>query len=307
MRSSLEAVDQSNPNSQLSAYIALVVVILCWAANTVFARLAVGEISPMLLVSLRWALVVMLLAALARKNLRKDWRLIRKNLWLFFALGALGFTAFNALYYVAAHTTTALNLGIVQGTMPALVLLGSLLFYHTKIRAVQAVGVALTLCGVLVVASEGSVDNLQQFAFKQGDVLVFLACLLYAGYTLWLRKRPDVDALSQLSVMALAAFITSLPLVAIEAATGHLVSPTIRGWVLVTLIALLPSLLSQLLFIRAVQSIGPERATAFVNLVPVVAAVLAVYILGEEFALYHAVALLIVLAGIWMSERSTSP
>lgn len=258
----------------------------------------------MLLVSLRWAMVLVVLAFIARKSLRKDWPVLRNHLPLLCALGAVGFTVFNALYYVAAHTTTALNLGIVQGTMPALVLLGSLLFYRARIRAVQAVGVAVTLFGVLIVVSEGSLEILMQFAFKQGDVLVFLACILYAGYTLWLRRRPDVDALSQLSVMAAAAFVTSLPLVMVEAATGNLLTPSLLGWGLVALIALFPSLLAQLLFIRGVQIIGPVRATTFVNLVPVIASVFAVYFLGEEFALYHGAALSIVLLGIWLSERT---
>ncbi len=258
----------------------------------------------MLLVTMRWAMVVLVLAVLARKSLRKDWPILREHLLLFCALGALGFTLFNALYYVAAHTTTALNLGIVQGTMPALVLLGSFFIYKTKIRAIQAVGVAITLVGVLVVASEGSLDILRQFAFKQGDVLVFIACLLYAGYTLWLRRRPDVDALSQLSIMAAAAFVTSLPLLLLEAVSGNLVPPTVTGWKVVVAVALLPSLLAQLLFIRGVQIIGPVRATTFVNLVPVVGAVFAVYFLGEQFALYHGVSLSIVLIGIWLSERA---
>ena len=260
----------------------------------------------MLLVTLRWAIVVVILAAFAGRSIREDWPTLRQHLGLFFALGALGFTAFNALYYLAAQSTTALNLGIVQGTMPALVMLGSMVVYKTKIRAIQALGVTITLLGVLIVVSQGSIAVLLQFAFKQGDILVFLACLLYAGYTLWLRKRPDVNALSQLTVMSVAAFVSSLPLTMVESAMGSLVLPSMMGWILIVAIALFPSLTAQFLFIRGVQIIGPVRATTFVNLVPVMAAIFAVYFLGEEFALYHGVALSVVLLGIWLSERPTA-
>ena len=92
----------------------------------------------------------------------------------------------------------------------------------------------------------------------------------------------------------------------IEAAMGRMLAPSLVGWGLVISIALFPSLLAQLLFIRAVQIIGPVRATTFVNLVPVIAAVFAVYFLGEEFAPYHGVALGIVLLGIWLSERTSA-
>ncbi len=60
-----------------------------------------------------------------------------------------------------------------------------------------------------------------------------------------------------------------------------------------------------MLFIQGVAAIGPGRAGVFVNLVPVVAALLAVLLLKEIFQWFHAVALVLVLGGIWLSERGT--
>jgi drug/metabolite transporter (DMT)-like permease len=70
-------------------------------------------------------------------------------------------------------------------------------------------------------------------------------------------------------------------------------------------VALLPSLLAQIFFIRGVELIGPARAGLFVNLVPVFGALLAVILLGEPFASYHAIGLVMVLGGIWLAERKT--
>ena len=67
-------------------------------------------------------------------------------------------------------------------------------------------------------------------------------------------------------------------------------------------IALFPSLIAQLFFMRAVELIGPGRAGIFVNLVPVFGAILAVGILAEPFRLYHGAALLLVFGGIWLAE-----
>jgi drug/metabolite transporter (DMT)-like permease len=52
-----------------------------------------------------------------------------------------------------------------------------------------------------------------------------------------------------------------------------------------------------------VELIGPARAGLFVNLVPVFGALLAVLLLGEPFAPYHALGLALVLGGIWLAER----
>lgn len=75
------------------------------------------------------------------------------------------------------------------------------------------------------------------------------------------------------------------------------------GWLVIFYIALCPSFLAQIFFIRGVELIGPNRAGVFVNLVPVFSAAMAIILLGEEFALYHGAALALVLGGIWIAEK----
>ena len=113
------------------AYLLLTLTALCWGANAIFGRLAVGEISPMALVTLRWLGALGLLAVFAHAKVRRDWPAIRPHLMFVSAMGALGFTAFNALYYVAAHSTTAVNIGIIQGAVPVFVLAGALAVFRT--------------------------------------------------------------------------------------------------------------------------------------------------------------------------------
>ena len=285
------------------AYLLLTLTALCWGCNAVFGRLAVGEVSPLALVSLRWLGVLLLLLAVAREPLRRDWPVLRHRLPFALTMGGLGFTAFNALFYVAAHSTTAVNIGILQGSIPVFVLLGAFAAYRTRVTALQGAGVLITLVGVVIVGSGGDFARLATLRLNPGDLLMILACLLYASYTVGLRRRPEVSSLSLFAVMAAAAFLTSLPLAAAEAALGQFIWPTPKGWVIVALVALLPSFLGQMAFMQGVQLIGPGRAGVFVNLVPVFAAILAVTFLREPFEAFHAVALALVLGGIWIAER----
>ena len=68
-------------------------------------------------------------------------------------------------------------------------------------------------------------------------------------------------------------------------------------------IALFPSLIAQLFYIRGVELIGPSRAGLFVNLIPVFGTLMASMLPGEPFATYHVVALALVLGGIVLAER----
>ena len=104
--------------------------------------------------------------------------------------GYAGLTVFNALFYLAAHHTTAVNLTILQGSMPVFVLVGALLFYGTRIRGWQIAGMAVTLLGALLVATRGDPGTLVSFSFNVGDLWMLAACCLYAGYTVALRSKP---------------------------------------------------------------------------------------------------------------------
>ena len=292
------------PRRDSQAYILLVLTMLVWGANAVAARLSVGEVSPMLVTFLRWAICCVALAVFARREIRTHWRTLVPHWRSIVLMGMLGFTGFNAMFYAAAHHTTAINIAIIQGGIPVLVLIGSYFFYATRISVLQILGVLVTLGGIVVVASRGHLALLAQLDFNVGDVWMMLACLLYAGYSLRLRQRPAVPAIVFFAAMALVACAASLPLVAAEAATGHFQAPTTaKGIALVLFIGLLPSFLTQIWFIRAVDLIGPARAGVFMNLVPIFGPLLAVLVLGEPVSLYHGVALAMVLGGIYIAER----
>lgn len=286
-----------------NAYLLLTLTTLMWGGNAVAGRLAVDAISPMALTSLRWVVVCAVMPVLLRHQIRAHWPVLKAHWKFIVAMGTVGFTAFNALMYIAAYSTTAINIGILQGSIPVFVLIGAFIAYRTPIGPVQALGVLVTLLGVAVVASRGEFAVLRQFAFAPGDVFMVIACTFYAGYTVALRARPQVPGLVFFSALAMVACLVSLPLLAAEVAQGAFTVKAPQGWLILLYVAIGPSILSQLFFMRAIELIGPGRAGVFVNLVPVFAPILAVLILGETLALYHGVALLLVLGGIFIAER----
>lgn len=284
-------------------YLLLGLTALLWGGNAVAGRLAVGEISPMALTCLRWVIVVAILVPSMGSQVLSEWPALAPRWRLILFMGALGFTGFNALFYAAAHHTSAVNLTIFQGSIPVLVLLGTVLLFKAPIRLLQVLGMVVTMGGVVVVAAKGDLEVLRALALNIGDVWMLLACVFYAGYTLGLRNRPLVSGFVFFTAMAVVAFVTSVPLLVYEVAIGAVQWPTAKGWLVLLYVGLMPSLVSQIFFMRGVELIGPARAGLFVNLVPVFGSLLAVVLLGEPFAVYHALGLALVLGGIWLAER----
>lgn len=286
-----------------NAYLLLTITALMWGGNAIASRMAIGEVSPMALTALRWIGVCLVMPWLFRHELAAHWPTIRANRLQVVAMGLIGFSSFNALMYMAAYSTTAINIGIIQGSIPIVVLLGAFLIFREPARPQQMLGVLVTMLGVAVTAIRGDLAVARTLTFATGDILMLAACVLYAGYTLALRRRPPLPPLVFFTTLAIVACISSLALLAAEAAAGAVIWPTWKGWALIAYVTVFPSLVSQLFFMRGVELIGPARAGIFVNLVPVFAAILAVVILGEAFQPYHGVAMALVLGGIWLAER----
>ena len=276
---------------------------LLWAGHAVVGKLAVGEIGPMTLTFLRWALAVPPILFAARGSLRRDRPALRARWIYILSLGALGYTVFNALFYLSAHYTGALNMALIQACIPALVLAGAALGFGARPTLPQALGAVATMAGVIVIAAQGDWRRLAGLGFNFGDMLLLLSCCLYAYYALALRQRPAVSSISFLAAMALAALLTSIPPFLWEATHAGLRWPTVRGYEVLLYAALGPAFVSQLCFMRGVELIGAGRAGVFVNLVPIFGAFMAVVFLGEPLAAYHLFALTLVIGGIALAQR----
>ena len=284
-------------------YLLLTLASLQWAGNVVAGRLAVGEILPMQLVVLRWGIVFAVLAVLNRRAFAAEWTVMRARPWFLFVLGVSGYTAFTAFFYAAAHFTTGANMSIIQGSFPLFVFSFAFLVRGRRIAPLQGLGILFALAGVALVAIRGDLAVARALAFNLGDLFMLGATIAYAIYTIGLEERPPVSSLSFFTAMAGMAFLTSLPLLVAEAAMLPFHLPTAKGWVITLLVALFPSFLAQVFFIRGVELIGPGRAGVFVNLIPVFGATMAVAFLGEVFGWYQGVGLALVMAGIVLTQR----
>lgn len=287
-----------------SPYLLLMLTSLFWGGNVVASKLAVGTVSPMVVVFLRWLVVFALIAAFARRQILEEWRALLPIWPVLLGMGAFGFTGFNALFYLAAHHTQAVNIAIIQGAMPIVVMLVAFAVYRTPMRRLEVIGALITILGVLVTASRGDWARIAGLVFNRGDLFILIATFLYGTYTVMLRARPKVSALTFLFGTALAAFLTSIPLVGYEIATGTAQWPDFKGWLVVGYIALFPSLVSQIFYIRGNELIGAARASLFVNLAPVVGTGLSALILGERVGALDIAALGLVLGGIFLAERA---
>ncbi len=290
-------------------YLILVVCNIFWGGNTVAGKMAVGHIDPYALTILRWLGALILVLPFAIRPLQRDWPRIQVRWWLYLLYGAVGFTSFNMLMYIAAHFTSGVNASLEQVAVNIFVIVLNFVLFRLKVQPLQLLGVAVTIVGVALIATHGDLLRILKLEVNVGDLLVILACLVYAGYSIALRWRPQTNWLSFMVATFVGAIFAA---VAYQASVGpgiqgfftNLGSIDTVGWLIVAYTILFPSILSQMFYVRGVELIGSNRASLFVNLIPLFGTIGSVIVLGEVLQGFHILAAVLVAAGIVLAEWS---
>lgn len=288
-------------------YLILTLTTLFWGGNVVAGKAAVGNVDPYVFITLRWFGAMLLVLPFAIAPVRRDWPTIRRNWLLYLFYGAIGFTTFNVLVYLAAYFTSGINNALDQVAINIFVMLGNFALFRTRVRLLQALGVAITILGVAVTATHGNLARIFSLDINFGDLLVILACVAYAAYSIALRWRPATHWLSFLGASFAGAIIGAAVFQltlggGIGAFVDRVPQITPLGWVVVLYAVTFPSLVSQILYVRGVELIGANRASLFINLIPLFGALGSVVVLGEHLETFHLVAGFLVVVGIVLAE-----
>lgn len=286
-----------------NAYLLLVLTALFWAGNTIAGRAMAGTVPPLTLAWLRWMIAAAIILPLAWPHLKRDWSVIRRHWPILALLGTLGAAIFISLYYTGLTMTTALNALIINSAVPILIPLAVFVLYRETLNRWQALGICLSLMGVIAVITKGDPAILIQLDLNRGDLFVLAAMCVFSIYTALLRKQPKMHWISFGACCFTVASIVTFPLFLSEVFRGKLIDPTPGAFLAILYVGTLPSVVAQIMYIRGVELIGGSRAGAFLHLIPLFGALLAVIFLGEELQLFHLVGFGLIICGVWMAQR----
>ena len=284
-------------------YLLLAVAPLCWAGNAVLARGVIHIIPPVSLAFWRWVLAFLFLLPFAFQHAVRDWPLFIKHWKMICFLSLAGVTGFNTLLYIAAHTTTAINVALIQTMMPAAIILISWIAFKEKVTRLQRLGVGFCILGACLVALRGSFSTFLELSFVEGDVLMLVAVFLYALYSAFLRRRPPMHPLSFLIYTFAMGAMGLLPFYIWELSCRLAFTLSISAVFSILYLALFPSIVAFFCWNRGVESIGANRAGLFINLIPVFASVMAIIWLGESLKAFHMIGMSLILTGMILFNR----
>jgi drug/metabolite transporter (DMT)-like permease len=284
-------------------YLLLSITALCWAGNAIVGRLAAGHIPPVTLSFLRWGIAFLLILPFAWKHLKRDWPAIRGKLGLMILVSITGIGIFNTLQYWALEYTQALNTLLLQSAGPLVVAVWSLVLLGVRLTLAQAIGVMVSLSGVLVILMQGDLTALSNISFNKGDLIFLVAMTIFALYSVLTLKRPAIHGLSFAAFTFGASTLFLVPLLTVELLTRPMMVLDTQNLLSLLYVAIFPSIVAYLCFNRGVQLIGANRAAPFFHVVPVFGSVMAIIFLGEHPQAFHFIGFALVLTGVYVASR----
>lgn len=274
--------------------------VLIWSGNTIVTKAASGVIAPGSIAFYRWALALLVLLPFVGPAAWRGRAVALRHWKKLAALGALGMVIYQSLAYVAAASTTAVNMGVILALMPLFSTLLASIFAAERLTLMRVVGGVVSLGGLVYLTTRGRPISLVTGGIHAGDGLMLIAVLANALYGVMLKRWPlPLTTWQQLFWQIFFSTLMLLPIWLLGP-----ISPVTPASLPLVLYAAIPtSLAAPFLWMVGVRELGAARAALFINLLPVAVALLAWSILGEQLHAYHFVGGAIALLGVSLGLR----
>src|SRR6266498_4862525 len=265
----------------------------------------VRDISPVAVVWLRFAMGLVILGIAVA--MRRQFSLLNRNEWLYFALlGFLGITFHQVLQSNGLRTSEASTTAWIVSTTPVFMALLGWLILKEGLGWGKTLGILVAFIGVLVVISKGNISSISIGRFgAPGDILSLISAVNWAVFSALSRRglKSYPASLMMFYVMSFGWVFTSLLFLPTNGFTeiGNLTS---NGWMGVAFLGVFCSGLAYIAWYGALKALTTAQTGVFLYIEPLVAVVVAFFVLGEAITPASIIGGAVILFGVWLVNKN---
>jgi drug/metabolite transporter (DMT)-like permease len=270
--------------TKAKAFTALAAAGSLWGTGFLFGKWALEELSVGQMVFYRFVFASLgFLPALIRGLSRTSSRFPRSDLFLIFICALVGVPIQFIIQFAGLARTTVSHASLMVGNLPVLLAAGSALFAHERVTLSRWIALIASTIGAALIAIGASSGEGGAHATLLGDLLVaasLIAAVVWILITQRLMKSGRYTPVTASAyVMTLGAVLLALWVVATEGPPPiHL---SLKTWASVAAMGLAATTITTYLWNWGLSSVPASQAGVFINLEPVVGAILGVALLGD--------------------------
>ena len=290
------------------AYLLLVLATLFWSGNFIVGKFAtLFEIPPLTLNFFRWITVWLILMPFTYKEIYNKLPIIKKNWLIISFMGVITISTFNSVVYFALNYTQVINAVLVLAAIPAATIVLSSLMKIEKTNIFQLLGLFLSIIGIGSIISNGDIQKIISLSFNKGDLWMLVCVFTWAFYSTLLKKHKfKFSQFTLIQLMVSIGVLFLIPQFFYEKAIGLEVNFNKAFYLILFYVVVFPAIVAYYCWQKGIEIIGPNRASMFIQLMPLFSAVMAIMIFNEKFELYHFVGAAFIVSGIYLSNKKTN-
>ena len=295
-------------NNFFLAYIYLIIATGLWGGNVLAAKIASNIfLEPIKLSFYRNLVAAIIIFPFIIKKLIKDKSLYLLNWKIIVLLSIFSVSIFNTFLNIALTTSTVISSSLMPAFAPSLIIILSFIILHNKISFFQFIGVIISIFGFIAIVVRGDLSNFNDFNFVRGDLWMLLAVISWSLYSVLLKKiNKNIDTLIFLFLIFFIGNFIITPFFIIESyyASSFLLNEKF-SWYLVLYVGIGPALIAYLFWIKSVQTIGVNKSSLFLNLIPIFSSTISIIFLGEVLKIYHIIGAILIFIGIYLVTKES--
>ena len=292
-------------NKNYSAYLFLVLATFCWSGNFIVGKFAtLFEIPPLTLNVFRWISVWFILIPFTYKEIFENLPYIKRNWLVISFMGVITISTFNSVVYFALNYTQVINAVLMLSAIPAATIVLSSLMKIEETNIFQLLGLVLSIIGIGSIISNGDIQKIISLDFNKGDMWMLVCVITWSLYSTLLKKNNfKLSQFTLIQLMVSVGILFLIPQFFYEKSIGLELNLNKNFFLILIYVAIFPAIAAYYFWQKGIEIIGPNRASMFIQLMPLFSAVMAIIIFKEKFELYHFVGAIFILSGIYLSNR----
>ena len=278
---------------------------MCWSGNFIVGKFAtLFEIPPLTLNVFRWISVWFILLPFTYKEISNNLDYIKENFLVIGFMGVITISTFNSVVYFALNYTQVINAVLVLAAIPAITIILSSLMKIDKTNIFQIIGLVLSILGISSIISNGEIQRITSLNFNKGDLWMLVCVITWSLYSTLLKKyKFKFSQFSLIQLMVSVGILFLIPQYFYEQSIGLEVKFNKAFFLILFYVVIFPAIFAYYCWQKGIEIIGPNRATMFIQLMPLFSALMAILIFKEKFQLFHFIGASFIVSGIYLSNR----
>ncbi|MGM3173407.1 DMT family transporter [Dickeya lacustris] len=290
--------------SSKSAVILTLLATLFWGSNFQATKIALESLSSWTASSERFIIASLLIVAFATLRGQLSFSTLKKNIFPFIFLGAIGVAGFNGALFLGLQTSHPVTAALIMATTPISANILEAIMRRQMPQRIRIIGMAISLLGVSIVITHGKIFAGGSIAFAPGDIIIFVGSLGWSIYTVGTRAMVVESTPIETTTwtMIFGTFILSAIAFIQESPIKTLGSASLSSHLADVYMGIAGSVLAYLFWIIGISTRGPGKTAIFFNFVPLFAIVIQA-VLGSMPSYAQLLGAALTIAGVLLGQK----